>query len=99
MLLRDMVTGKKNPWESAFSPSRSMLKPQLLLNGAEAAVNLLTPVRKRCPHMGCALKWNPHEHTWDCPCHGSRFEADGTLIDNPAVGNAKINCSQKTCRQ
>lgn len=99
MLLRDMVTGKKNPWEAVFSPSRSMLKPQLLLNGAEAVVNLLTPVGKRCPHMGCALKWNPHEHTWDCPCHGSRFEADGTLIDNPAVGNAKINCSQKTRNQ
>lgn len=91
MLLRDMVTGKKNPWEAVFSPSRSMLKPQLLLNGAEAAVNLLTFTGKRCPHMGCALKWNPHEHTWDCPCHGSRFDAGGGLIDNPAVGNAKIS--------
>ncbi len=91
MLLRDMVTEKKNPWEAVFSPSRSMLKPQLLLNGAEAAVNLLTFTGKRCPHMGCALKWNPHEHTWDCPCHGSRFDAGGGLIDNPAVGNARIS--------
>lgn len=91
MLLRDMVTEKKNPWEAVFSPSRSMLKPQLLLNGAEAAVNLLTFTGKRCPHMGCALKWNPHEHTWDCPCHGSRFDAGAGLIDNPAVGNARIS--------
>lgn len=90
MLLRDMVMGQENSWEEVFSPSRSMLKPQLFLNGAEAVLNLLTPVRKRCPHMGCALKWNPHEHSWDCPCHGSRFQADGSLIDNPAVGDAKI---------
>ncbi len=90
MLLRDMVLERKNPWEEVFSPSRSMLKPQLLINGAEAFVNLLTPVKKRCPHMGCALKWNPHEHTWDCACHGSRFDADGSLINNPAVGDAKV---------
>lgn len=38
----------------------------------------------RCPHMGCALEWNPDEKSWDCPCHGSRFDSDGKLIDNPA---------------
>ncbi|MBS5198362.1 MAG: Rieske 2Fe-2S domain-containing protein [Clostridiales bacterium] len=34
--------------------------------------------------------WNSAEHTWDCPCHGSRFEEDGTLIDNPATGDIKL---------
>ncbi len=53
-------------------------------------MNLLTPTPKRCPHLGCALKWNRAEHTWDCPCHGSRFEESGKLIDNPSTGNAKI---------
>lgn len=38
----------------------------------------------RCPHMGCELLWNPDERSWDCPCHGSRFDYDGNLIDNPA---------------
>lgn len=38
----------------------------------------------RCTHMGCELLWNPEERTWDCPCHGSRFDYDGNLIDNPA---------------
>lgn len=38
----------------------------------------------RCPHMGCELLWNPDELSWDCPCHGSRFDYDGNLIDNPA---------------
>lgn len=38
----------------------------------------------RCPHMGCELLWNPDELSWDCPCHGSRFDYDGNLIDNPS---------------
>lgn len=38
----------------------------------------------RCPHMGCELTWNQEERTWDCPCHGSRFDVAGNLIDEPA---------------
>lgn len=93
MILKDMILGKKNEYAEVFSPQRNMLKPQLFINGMTATVNLLTPTVKRCPHLGCALKWNKAEHTWDCPCHGSRFEEDGTLIDNPATGNAKLKKS------
>ena len=89
MLLCDMVQGKQNPFAEVFSPSRSILRPQLAINGLEAAVNLLTPAKKRCPHLGCALKWNPYERTWDCPCHGSRFTKNGRLFDSPATGNLK----------
>ena len=89
MILCDLVQGKKNPYEEVFSPARSLLHPQLAVNGFEAAASLLAPAAKRCPHLGCALKWNPMEHTWDCPCHGSRFTEDGKLIDNPATGNLK----------
>lgn len=84
-VLTDLITGKDNPYASLFSPSRSILRPQLGSNAWEAAKNLLTPAPKRCPHMGCALKWNPQERTWDCPCHGSRFTENGKLIDNPAT--------------
>ena len=87
-LLCDMVCGKKNELSELYSPSRSILKTQLLINGAVSATNLLTPGTKRCPHMGCMLKWNKAEHTWDCPCHGSRFDEDGGLIDNPAKRDA-----------
>ncbi len=90
MLLCDLITEQKSPWEKLYTPSRSIWKPQLFLNGLESVTNLLTPTLKRCPHLGCALKWNPREHTWDCPCHGSRFEEDGTLIDNPATGDARV---------
>lgn len=37
-----------------------------------------------CPHMGCELTWNPDELSWDCPCHGSRFDYEGNLLDVPA---------------
>lgn len=87
MLLTDLVLEKKNDYEQVFNPSRNMIKPQLFVNACEAAVNLLTPSKKRCPHLGCALKWNAVEHSWDCPCHGSRFDRDGRLLDNPANGN------------
>ena len=86
-LLTDMILDKKNDFADLFSPQRSILKPQLLVNGFESTKNLLTPAKKRCPHLGCALKWNPAEHSWDCPCHGSRFTKDGKLIDNPAMGD------------
>lgn len=41
----------------------------------------------KCPHLGCQLEWNVEEHTWDCPCHGSRFDYMGKLINNPAQEN------------
>lgn len=41
-------------------------------------------VTTKCPHMGCQLTWNPDDASWDCPCHGSRFDYRGRLINNPA---------------
>ena len=92
-ILTDFIIGKENPYSPVFQPSRNMLKPQLLLNGLEAAFHLLTLTNRRCPHLGCALQWNPAEHTWDCPCHGSRFDPRGYLLDNPANGNLKTTRS------
>ena len=42
----------------------------------------LSPV---CTHMGCHVRWNTAERSWDCPCHGSRYAPDGTVIHGPAV--------------
>ena len=79
--------GRENEFKELFDPSRSILHPQLFVNGFEAVVNLLTPSKKLCPHMGCALKYNAAERSWDCPCHGSRFSESGELLENPANSN------------
>jgi glycine/D-amino acid oxidase-like deaminating enzyme/nitrite reductase/ring-hydroxylating ferredoxin subunit len=55
--------------------------------GDDGQCHVVSPI---CPHMGCVVRWNDAERTWDCPCHGSRFAGDGTLISGPAeVGLAK----------
>ena len=86
-ILRDMIIGKSNRYVELFTPSRCIIKPQLAVNVFESISGLLYPSAKRCPHLGCVLKWNKQEHTWDCPCHGSRFTKDGILLDNPATDN------------
>lgn len=83
-ILKDIILERENPYASLFSPSRSILHRQLLNNGVETALNLICPTTPRCPHLGCALRWNKAEHSWDCSCHGSRFAADGKVLDNPA---------------
>ena len=88
MLHSDLLLGRDNDFAPVFSPSRSMLRPQLAVNAWEAVSSLLRP-GPRCPHMGCALRYNKQEHSWDCPCHGSRFDEQGALLDNPATDDKK----------
>ena len=44
-------------------------------------------VSLRCTHLGCLLRFNGAERSWDCPCHGSRFDVDGTVVEGPAVSD------------
>jgi glycine/D-amino acid oxidase-like deaminating enzyme/nitrite reductase/ring-hydroxylating ferredoxin subunit len=46
---------------------------------------VLHAVSARCTHMGCIVSWNGAERSWDCPCHGSRFAIDGSVLQGPAV--------------
>lgn len=90
MVLSELVQGKESPYGKLFSPSRSMLRPQLLVNFGEAAKGICVPrKRHRCAHLGCTLKWNAKEQAWECPCHGSRFDMSGECLENPATHGLK----------
>ena len=87
LLLRDMLLRRDSPYQPLLSPARGMAVLPLVRSAVAAARGLVTPTVPRCPHLGCALRWNPLEHSWDCPCHGSRFDHEGRLMDNPATGD------------
>lgn len=85
IVLSDLVQGRENEFAAIFNPSRGILKPQLAINMWEAMKGILKPrVKNRCTHMGCVLHWNAKEQTFECPCHGSCFDASGEVLENPA---------------
>jgi Rieske Fe-S protein len=50
-----------------------------------AADGRLSCVSATCTHLGCHVQWNDAERSWDCPCHGSRFDVAGRVLNGPAV--------------
>lgn len=94
MIISDSICGRINPYEKIYTPQRILVRAgikNLFVDLGESMAGLtkgfLGKKEKRCRHMGCHLVWNEEEKSWDCPCHGSRFDKDGVLIDNPAQRN------------
>jgi nitrite reductase/ring-hydroxylating ferredoxin subunit len=88
---RQFATGKAS---SLFAGPPDDLRPGeatiVHVDGKKAAAyrdeaGKLHQVSATCTHLGCDVKWNTAEATWDCPCHGSRFNYDGSVIQGPAV--------------
>ena len=95
-LLLGELEGSPRPWASLFDPRRlaPSLTSTLLEDGARAVRHLVVDRlvelkpgharRPRCTHLGCVLAFDEAEQSWDCPCHGSRYDADGSVICGPA---------------
>jgi len=71
---------------STIAPSQGKVieyedEPVAAYRDDEGRVHLHTAI---CPHLGCIVAWNEAERTWDCPCHGSRFQATGEVFAGPA---------------
>ena len=76
-ILRDLVQGRANVYAPAFDPSRPLVKAAALENALFAAGSVLTPTAPRCPHLGCALRYNRAERSWDCPAKTTAVPVEG----------------------
>ena len=81
-ILSDLIQGKKQ--YELTNPHRFYLKKQLFTNIATSLKNIVNFKTPRCKHLGCALKYNKIEKVWECPCHGSRYDRKGDLLNGPS---------------
>ncbi|MGN0306930.1 MAG: FAD-dependent oxidoreductase [Lachnospiraceae bacterium] len=89
-MIRDAICGIENPYTKVFTPQRCRIRAGMgnfLMDTGVSLTGLIKGGRGRCTHLGCKLEWNPEERSWDCPCHGSRFNESGKVLDNPAIRN------------
>ena len=91
MLLTSHICGEYSEYEAIFSPQRLLIRmgiSKFMKDVGESikglSKGLFSDKKRRCKHMGCKLEWNNEEDSWDCPCHGSRYDKNGELLDNPA---------------
>jgi Rieske Fe-S protein len=86
---RDYFTGGDVKSLSDIKPGegavlRRGLKKIAVYNDPVTGTKEMTAV---CPHLKCIVHWNGTEKTWDCPCHGSRFDANGHVLNGPSVAD------------
>ena len=91
-IIRDAICGYENKYASVFSPQRMNVKAGFKNLMKDIAISiegllqgLIIGKAPRCSHMGCELKWNPDENTWECGCHGSRYDENGNILSGPST--------------
>jgi Rieske Fe-S protein len=86
-LVRDYLSHRQEQQLSSLAPGDSAIVEAEGESFAAWRANdgELFAVSPVCTHLGCKVHWNSVETSWDCPCHGSRFRPDGTVIEGPAI--------------
>lgn len=87
-MIADMIQNKKE--YTLTNPQRYYLNKKLVYNIGNSIKNLVNFKTPRCSHLGCALQYNKKEKVWECPCHGSRYNNQGEIIDGPAMKNINV---------
>lgn len=90
-LVKDYLTSRQDEKLASLQPGDSAIidAEGETFAAYRAPDGELFAVSNVCPHLGCKVHWNSVETTWDCPCHGSRFRPDGTVIEGPALSGLK----------
>ncbi|MBK0393889.1 FAD-dependent oxidoreductase [Ramlibacter algicola] len=86
-LVKDYLTRPQHEHLSSLAPGDSAIveaggETFAAYRAPDGELFAVSPV---CTHMGCKVRWNSVETSWDCPCHGSRFRPDGTVAEGPAL--------------
>jgi len=99
ILLRDLILKIDNPWADLYNPQRFSIAhelPEMIeagigeLKGFLPKADTGTKKAPKCTHLGCSMNFNKAEESWDCPCHGSRFDKDGNILDGPATKKCQV---------
>jgi len=94
-IVTDLILGKENAWAKTFDAKRIPIRSvgEWLAGAGRAIVHLAEHAVKgsapSCTHLGCVLAWNKAEESWDCPCHGSRYDVRGKVLHGPAITDLK----------
>lgn len=89
-IICDLINGRENRFAKLFSPQRKLTFKPLLKNVLSAVKGMFSFTPKRCKHLGCGLKYNSVDQTYECPCHGSKYDKDGNIIETPTQKNIEI---------